>query len=271
MDNIAAPMLTAAGDILTLPALVLATLPHRHPHLLDRPGAVLSVVAGGRRRTSAFRLGAANLRRILAESLPDPRPHRDRDDPGRRRARGPQGAASRRFPALFILLPAFLQEGGALGGILSSRLSSKVHLGLIAPRGHAAARGVPGLHATYIFAAGVYVFIGGASHWLAVAAASRTGSSPGFLAMIGHQRPGGAHSDDGGRARRLLRLHRQLPPRARPRHVRHPDHHGGGGPARLHEPYNCLDRFRIGGVRTCARRDHGTSRTCSSRRRTPRS
>src|SRR3712207_9193525 len=37
--------------------------------------------------------------------------------------------------ALSILLPAFLQEGGGLGGILYSRLSSKVHLGLIEPRG----------------------------------------------------------------------------------------------------------------------------------------
>src|SRR3712207_1401864 len=36
--------------------------------------------------------------------------------------------------ALSVLLPAFLQEGGALGGILSSRLSSKIHLGLLAPR-----------------------------------------------------------------------------------------------------------------------------------------
>src|SRR3712207_6918006 len=37
--------------------------------------------------------------------------------------------------ALSTLLPAFLQEGGALGGMLSSRLSSKIHLGLLAPRG----------------------------------------------------------------------------------------------------------------------------------------
>ena len=71
--------------------------------------------------------------------------------------------------ALSILLPAFLQEGGALGGILSSRLSSKVHLGLIAPRGVPQFAALRDFTLTYIFAAGVYVFIGGASHLIAVA------------------------------------------------------------------------------------------------------
>ena len=37
------------------------------------------------------------------------------------------------FPALLILFPAFISSAGALGGILSSRLSTKLHLGLMAP------------------------------------------------------------------------------------------------------------------------------------------
>jgi mgtE-like transporter len=86
--------------------------------------------------------------------------------------------------ALSILLPAFLQEGGALGGILSSRLSSKIHLGLIAPRGVPQFAALRDFTLTYIFAAGVYVFIGGASHLIAVALFEE-GASPGFLAMIG--------------------------------------------------------------------------------------
>jgi mgtE-like transporter len=86
--------------------------------------------------------------------------------------------------ALSILLPAFLQEGGALGGILSSRLSSKIHLGLIAPRGVPQFAALRDFTLTYIFAAGVYVFIGGASHLIAVALFEE-GASPGLLAMIG--------------------------------------------------------------------------------------
>lgn len=179
MDNIAAPMLTAAGDILTLPALVLTTYFIGIPIFSNVLAAVLVVVAVAA-TFFAFRLGARNLRRILAESFP---------------ILALTGAvtilvgvaledqeAFLALPALLILLPAFLQEGGALGGILSSRLSSKVHLGLLEPRGVPQLVAFKDFTLTYIFAAGVYVFIGGASHGLAVL----TGvASPGFLVMIG--------------------------------------------------------------------------------------
>ncbi len=182
MDNIAAPMLTAAGDILTLPSLVLAA------YLIDIPvvsnalalvltAAAVTVVLLG------FRLGGRNLRRILAESLP---------------ILAITGAVtilvgvaleerSEQFTtllALSILLPAFLQEGGALGGILSSRLSSKIHLGLLAPRGLPPVAAFKDFVLIYTFAAGVYLFIGAASHVLAVALFPE-GASPGLLAMMG--------------------------------------------------------------------------------------
>ena len=180
MDNIAAPMLTAAGDILTLPALVAATYLIGIPIFSNALAVVFVIVAAGV-ALAGFRLGTANLRRILAESLP---------------ILALTGAVmilvglaleDRReqflaFESLLILLPAFLQEGGALGGILSSRLSSKVHLGLLAPRGVPQLAAFRDFTLTYIFASGVYVFIGGASHWLAVALGQ---SSPGFLAMLG--------------------------------------------------------------------------------------
>ena len=37
------------------------------------------------------------------------------------------------FPVLLVLLPGFLSTAGALGGVLSSRLSTKLHLGLVRP------------------------------------------------------------------------------------------------------------------------------------------
>jgi cation transporter-like permease len=85
---------------------------------------------------------------------------------------------------LLILLPAFLQEGGALGGILSSRLSSKIHLGLLEPRGVPPMNAFRDFTLIYIFATGVYIFIGGASHVVTVAIFSAD-ASPGFLTMIG--------------------------------------------------------------------------------------
>ena len=39
------------------------------------------------------------------------------------------------MPAVLILIPPFVSQAGALGGILSSRLSSKLQLGVITPRG----------------------------------------------------------------------------------------------------------------------------------------
>jgi mgtE-like transporter len=182
MDNIASPMLTAAGDILTLPSLVVAA------YLIDIPGfsgglALALVAAAIAAAVLGFRIGAQNLRRILAESLP---------------ILALTGAVTilvgvaleerqEQFTtllALSILLPAFLQEGGALGGILSSRLSSKIHLGLLAPRGLPAVTAFKDFVLIYTFAAGVYLFIGAASHGLAVTLFPN-GSSPGLLAMMG--------------------------------------------------------------------------------------
>ena len=182
MDNIAAPMLTAAGDILTLPSLVLATYLIGIPAFSSVFGIAL-VLCAAAAAYFGLMVGVENLRRILAESYP---------------ILALTGtvtilvgvalqAREEQFTtllALSILLPAFLQEGGALGGILSSRLSSKVHLGLIEPRGIPQFVALKDFTLTYIFAAGVYVFIGGAAHVIAVALFVR-GASPGLLVMIG--------------------------------------------------------------------------------------
>jgi mgtE-like transporter len=131
----------------------------------------------------AFRLGVANLRRILAESLPI------------LALTGTvtilvgialENRSDQFFTllALSILLPAFLQEGGALGGILSSRLSSKIHLGLLEPRGLPPVSTLRDFALVYTFATGVYLFIGGASHFLALALFGAD-ASPGFAAMLG--------------------------------------------------------------------------------------
>jgi mgtE-like transporter len=180
MDNIAAPMITAAGDILTLPALVIGTLLIGIPVFSDGLAAAL-VLAAVTAVFAGFRLGAQNLGRILAESLPILAltgtvtilvgiALEDRRD------------QFLTFAALLILLPPFLQEGGALGGILSSRLSSKIHLGLLAPRGLPPLSAFRDFVLVYIFATGVYLFVGGASHFLALALGQ---GSPGLLSMLG--------------------------------------------------------------------------------------
>jgi mgtE-like transporter len=182
MDNIAAPMLTAAGDILTLPSLIVAAYFIDIPVISGSMALVLVVVAVAV-TVLGFRLGTQNLGRILAESLP---------------ILAITGTVtilvgvaledrSEQFTtllALSVLLPAFLQEGGALGGILSSRLSSKIHLGMLAPQGLPPMAAFRDFVLIYTFATGVYLFIGAAAHVLAVALFPN-GSSPGLLAMMG--------------------------------------------------------------------------------------
>ena len=131
MDNVAAPLVTAAGDIVTLPSLFLATY-------LTGLRLVTPVVAGTAAivcvvtLVAALRSGLPVLRRIVRESLPilvvaglvdvlAGLTIEKRLD------------SFRAFPALLVLVPPFLEDVGALGGILSSRLSSKLHLGLIEP------------------------------------------------------------------------------------------------------------------------------------------
>ena len=131
LDNVTAPLVSTLGDVLTLPALYLAT------GLLGL-GLVTSslgwVLAAARRR-------CARARRPLR---PAPAPaHRALLDPGaavrgageQPGGRRPRAAARhlRALPALLILVPAHLSSSGALGGILSGRLSSQLLLGLAPP------------------------------------------------------------------------------------------------------------------------------------------
>jgi mgtE-like transporter len=130
-DNVTAPLVTASGDMVTLPSLFVAT------YLIDI-GALAPLLAGfgvvaavvamsaalsaglpvSRRivRESAFVvIGAGWLSLIAGQTLEQ---RLDR---------------LARYPALLALVPPFLAAAGAIGGILSSRLTSKLHLGLLEP------------------------------------------------------------------------------------------------------------------------------------------
>jgi mgtE-like transporter len=130
LDNVTAPLISTLGDVLTIPALWVASL--LVPLPLVRTGiglgllavSILAFIAGWQARR-------AILRRVVRESTP---------------ILIAAAALSTlagvtiehrldtftRYPALFVLAPAFVSSAGALGGILSARLGSKFHLGLVA-------------------------------------------------------------------------------------------------------------------------------------------
>ena len=179
LDSVAAPMVTAAGDLVTLPSLFLATylvgIGVFTPVL-----AVVLTVASIALVVAAVRSGFPVLQRVLRESVPVLL-FAGLVDVVAGLTIEKRLASFSAFPALLVLVPPYLENLGGLGGILSSRLSSKLHLGMIEPRTvpQRAARG----DALLVFAFAVPAFVLVAV--FADLAAAITGlDSPGVLTML---------------------------------------------------------------------------------------
>lgn len=137
VDNITAPLIAAAGDIATVPMIYVATLMAREWNLiviyvltavLCVATAVLTVIILKRKVRRRKRMDEA--KRIVKQSLPvlvacmlfeilagiiiET-----------------ETAKLVEYAVLLVLLPAFLNEGNALSGMLTSRLSSMLHLGTL--------------------------------------------------------------------------------------------------------------------------------------------
>lgn len=131
LDNVTAPLVSTLGDVLTLPALWLATGLLGYGAVTTGMGwglAVLAIVA----LAAGLATSLPQVRRIVRSSLPV------------LLAAGIVSSLAglaleqrlvtfAALPALLILVPAHLSSAGALGGILSGRLSSKLLLGLAPP------------------------------------------------------------------------------------------------------------------------------------------
>ncbi len=180
LDNVAAPIVTAAGDMVTLPSLFLATYLVGVQWLTPIVGAlcaaagVIALIAGVRSRLPI-------LGRIVRESLP---------------VLVLAGAVDvvagltiekrfdsfLTFPALLVLVPPFLEDSGSLGGILASRVATKLHLGTIeSSRSPLRAVGDDVL-LTFLYAVPVFFFLGISSDIAAAVVGLR---SPGTVEMIG--------------------------------------------------------------------------------------
>jgi mgtE-like transporter len=131
LDNLTAPLVSTLGDVLTLPALWLASLLLDVDVLADALGLIVAVLAVGV-FAAAWRSKAEVLRSVVRESMPILFAAACLSTMAGIAIERRLGTFST-FPALLILFPAFISSAGALGGILSSRLSTKLHLGLMAP------------------------------------------------------------------------------------------------------------------------------------------
>lgn len=132
MDAIGSPVVTATADVIALPALLVGVLVlgnvvvHVVLGGLFVAAAVVAVWVGVRSRVQL-------TRRIMRESLPV------------LAFAGVMGVLAGTLletrldtlvadPALLVAVPPFMASAGALGGILSARLSSQLHTGLLEPK-----------------------------------------------------------------------------------------------------------------------------------------
>jgi mgtE-like transporter len=132
LDAVAIPIVTAVGDLVTVPALFLATLLVRvdWAHAVIAPtciaiaviGALLAYRAEPEIRRMLFEMSgvliAVPILDVLAGTMLES-----------------QSERLFRYPGLLLLIPPFISQAGALGGIYSSRLTSKLQIGVITARG----------------------------------------------------------------------------------------------------------------------------------------
>ena len=163
LDAVSTPMVTALGDMTTIPSLFLATA------LLDHGAAsgALAVAAIGVAAVVGVRGFLARdrgVRRIVLEMAATiaVTPVLDVLAGGLQEGRLAELTA---VPVLLALIPPFVSQAGALGGIFSSRISSKLQVGVITPRGRPEPPAV--VDAAILVVLSCAVFLGiGALAWL---------------------------------------------------------------------------------------------------------
>ena len=132
LDDAGAPIITATGDLVTLPALLLATLIIEVPWLANGTG-VAGLLLGVVAVLLGIRQDDGLIRRVVRESLVVLTIAVTIDVLAgvvvEARAEQQFGPA-----ALLVLIPPFIANCGSLGGMLSSRLASKLHVGQLEPK-----------------------------------------------------------------------------------------------------------------------------------------
>ncbi len=132
LDNLVAPTVSTLGDVVTIPALFLASKLLGQGALTTMLGwAALAITAATLLAT--LRSHSKLFRQIVRESMPVLVVALVLSTLAGI-AVEKQLAIFAALPALLVLQPAFVSSAGALGGILSSRVATNLHLGLVEPR-----------------------------------------------------------------------------------------------------------------------------------------
>jgi mgtE-like transporter len=133
LDSVSTPMVTALGDMTTLPCLFLATTLVRNEHVGAVAAAVATIV-GLAFAVRSYTVRDPVVRRIVLEMTATIALTPILDVMAGTLLRANEGRLVL-VPVLLAVIPPFVSQAGALGGIFSSRISSKLSLGVITPRG----------------------------------------------------------------------------------------------------------------------------------------
>jgi len=163
-DNITAPLIAAAGDIVTMPMLFLAAwfVLNHDEYVMPLTTlmiifTVLIMVWILQRRPVKSRMDTT--KRILIQSTPILIICLVLDVIAGLVMEGEKDSLLA-LTALLILTPAFLNEGNALSGMLTSRLSSMIHLGTLKVQMLPGKKSFENFAITYILGMITYAFIG---------------------------------------------------------------------------------------------------------------
>ncbi len=166
MDDVGAPAITATGDLLAVPALLVASLFARHGNATAVVGTTLAVISVAA-LVWGWMHGEPSVRRIIRESVVVLF-FAAAVDVLAGLVVETRGSSFLDTPALLVLFPPFIATFGSLGGILSSRLTSKLHLGLIRPGALPDKDAALDISVAYLFATFVFTFLGIATWAVAI-------------------------------------------------------------------------------------------------------
>ncbi len=180
LDNVSSPIVTAAGDMVTLPALFLATYLVGFRWVTPII-AVLCAIVGLVALVRSVRSRYPILRRIARESVPV-LVLAGTIDVIAGLTIEKRFSSFLLYPALLVLVPPFLEDSGALGSILAARVSTKLHLGTLEPRRWRLNAVAEDVMLIYLYAVPVFLLLGVTADIASAVVGLR---SPGVFEMIG--------------------------------------------------------------------------------------
>jgi len=181
LDNVAAPIVTAAGDMVTLPSLFVATYLLGFRFVTPVIAIACLVVGVGAALVGIRATALPILRRIVIESLPILALAGIVDILAGITIQN-RFTSFLKYPALLVMVPAFLEDSGSLGSILAARVSTKLHLGTMGEHGASWRAATDDVMLVYLYAVPVFVFLGLTSTFVASALNK---ASPGIFEMLG--------------------------------------------------------------------------------------